>query len=38
MVIVQFHGRLVRQYMAWVNDSLGLGITCHISLYYVKAS
>ena len=26
-VIVQFHGRLVRQYRACV-DSLGLGITC----------
>ena len=39
MVIVQFHGRLVRQYRACVVDSLGLGITCLISLYYVyKAS
>ena len=28
MVIVQFHGRLVRQYRACVVDSLGLGITC----------
>ena len=28
MVIVQFHGRLVRQYTACVVDSLGLGITC----------
>ena len=35
MVIVQFHGRLVRQYGACVVDSLGLGITCLISLYYV---
>ena len=26
MVIVQFHGRLVRQYRACVVDSLGLGI------------
>ena len=39
MVIVQFHGRLVRQYRACVVDSLGLGITCLISLYSVyKAS
>ena len=39
MVIVQFCGRLVRQYRACVIDSLGLGITCLISLYYVyKAS
>ena len=28
MVIVQFGGRLVRQYSACVVDSLGLGITC----------
>ena len=28
MVIVQFRGRLVRQYRACVVDSLGLGITC----------
>ena len=36
MVIVQFRGRLVRQYRACVVDSLGL---CLISLYYVyKAS
>ena len=36
MVIVQFHGRLVRQYGACAIDSLGLGTTC---LYYVyKAS
>ena len=28
MVIVQFHGHLVRQYRACVVDSLGLGITC----------
>ena len=28
MVIVQFRGRLVRQYRACVIDSLGLGITC----------
>ena len=27
-VIVQFRGRLVRQYRACVVDSLGLGITC----------
>ena len=27
MVIVQFRGRLVRQYRACVVDSLGLGIT-----------
>ena len=39
MVIMQFRGRLVRQYRACVFDSLGLGITCLISLYYVyKAS
>ena len=39
MVIVQFHGRLVRQYRACVVESLRLGITCLISLYYVyKAS
>ena len=39
MVIVQFQGRLVRQYRACVVDSLGLGITCLISMYYVyKAS
>ena len=39
MVIVQFRGRLVQQYRACVVDSLGLGITCLISLYYVyKAS
>ena len=28
MVIVQFHGCLVRQYRACVVDSLGLGVTC----------
>ena len=28
MVIMQFRGRLVRQYRACVVDSLGLGITC----------
>ena len=28
MEIVQFRGRLVRQYRACVVDSLGLGITC----------
>ena len=28
MVIVQFRGRLVRQYRACVVDSLRLGITC----------
>ena len=39
MVIVQFRGRLVRQHRACVVGSLGLGITCLISLYYVyKAS
>ena len=40
MVIVQFCGRLVRQYRACVIvDSLGLGTMCLISLYYVyKAS
>ena len=27
-VIVQFRGRLVRQYRACVVDSLGVGITC----------
>ena len=32
MVIVQFRGRLVRQYRACVVDSLGVGITC--VLYY----
>ena len=35
MVIVQFRGRLVQQYRACVVDSLGLGIKCLISLYYV---
>ena len=35
MVIVQFRGRLVRQYRACVVDPLGLGITCLISLYYL---
>ena len=36
MVIVQFRGHLMGKYRA---DSLGLGITCIISLYYVyKAS
>ena len=35
MVIVQFRGHLVQQYRACVVDSLGLGITCLISLYYV---
>ena len=28
MVIVQFRGHLVRQYRAYVVDSLELGITC----------
>ena len=32
MVIVQFHGRLVRQHRACVVDSLGLGITCHCTV------
>ena len=36
MVIVQFRGSLVRQYRACVVDSLGLGITCLISLYCVQ--
>ena len=35
MVIVQFRGHLVRQYRACVADSLGLGITCVISLYTI---
>ena len=30
MVIVQFHGCLMRQYRACVVASLGLGITCLI--------
>ena len=34
MVIVQFCGCLVQQCRACVIDSLGLGITCLISLYY----
>ena len=34
MVIVQFCGRLVQQYRDCVVDSLGLGITCLILLYY----
>ena len=34
MVIVQFRGRLVRQYRACVIDSLGLGITCLYYYYY----
>ena len=38
MVIVQFRGRLVRQYRACVVDSLGLGITCPISQYYAYKS
>ena len=39
MVIVQFRGHLMGQCRACVIDSLGLGITCIISLYYVyKAS
>ena len=32
MVIVQFRGRLVRQYRACVVDSLGLGITSYITI------
>ena len=35
MVIMQFRGRLVRQYRACVIDSLGLGTTRLISQYYV---
>ena len=35
MVIVQFRGHLVRQYRARVVDSLRLGITYLISLYYM---
>ena len=34
MVIVQFCGRLVRQYRACVVDSLGLGITMSCVLYH----
>ena len=30
MVIVQFRGRLVRQYRACVVDSLGLGISLSV--------
>ena len=36
MVIVQFRGRLVRQYRACVVDSLGLEITCHITVLCVQ--
>ena len=36
MVIVQFGGRLVRQYRACVVDSLGLGITCHITVLCIQ--
>ena len=36
MVIVQFHGRLVRQYRTCVVNSLGLGITCHITVLCVQ--
>ena len=32
---MQFHGCLVQQYRVCVVVSLGLGITCLISLYYV---
>ena len=35
VVIVQFRGRLVRQYRACVVDSLGLGFTC--VLYHCTA-
>ena len=41
MVIVQFRGRLVRQYRACVVDSLGLGITClifHCTVYTASGS
>ena len=34
MVIVQFHGRLVRQNRAYVVDSVGLGITCLLSMRF----
>ena len=34
MVIVQFRGRLVRQYRACVIDSLGLEITCQLDVKY----
>ena len=36
MVIVQFRGRLVRQYRACVVDSLGLGITSYITVLSVQ--
>ena len=35
MVIVLFHGHLVRQYRACVVDSLGLGIT-HVHVSYIS--
>ena len=38
MVIVQFRGRLVRQYRACVIDSLGLGSVSYITVLCVKAS
>ena len=39
MDIAQFRGHLVRQYRACAVHSLGLGIVCLMSLYYVhKAS
>ena len=36
MVIVQFRGRLVRQYRACVVDSLELGITCVFTVLCVQ--
>ena len=36
MVIVQFHGRLVRQYKACIVDSLVLGITSYINVLCVQ--
>ena len=35
-LIVQFRGRLVRQYRACVVDSLGLGITSYITVLCVQ--
>ena len=35
-VIVQFRGRLVRQYRACVVDSLGLGTTSYITVLCVQ--
>ena len=36
MVIIQFRGRLVRQYRACVVDSLGLGSTSYITVLCVQ--